>query len=157
MRKHFSQKNNRGAVLLIAVLMTSVVLSVGMGIYERTYKSLVFSSYWEQTQIAFAAADAGFECALYLDTHPTVVPKCFNQDIPAAWVLGGVTPSEGIDLATPSGGCVNIQITKPLVPVTPPTDPATFYTATHIEARGYNDGCSSTNPRRVERGLKIDY
>lgn len=157
MRTHFSQKNNRGAVLLIAVLMTSVVLSVGMGIYQRTYKSLVFSSYWKQTQIAFAAADAGFECALYLDTHPTATPKCFTQDIPTSWVPGGATPSEGINLIAPSGGCVNIQVNKTSVPVDPPTDPATFYTTTHIEARGYNDACDSTNPRRVERGLKIDY
>ena len=157
MRTHFSQQNNRGAVLLIAVLMTSVVLSVGMGIYQRTYKSLVFSSYWQQTQIAFASADAGFECALYLDTHAgsaTPPTQCFGQDI--SWTPGEATLPEGVDIAMPSGGCVNIQITKTSVPVEPPTDPATFYTATHIEARGYNT-CDKTNSRRVERGLKIDY
>ena len=155
MRTQFSQQNNRGAVLLIAVLMTSVVLSVGMGIYQRTYKSLVFSSYWQQTQIAFASADAGFECALYLDVHPTVTsPKCFGQNI--SWVPGEATPPEGVDITIPDGGCVNIQITKTDVPVNPPTDPATFYTATHIEARGYNT-CDETNSRRVERALKIDY
>lgn len=156
MRTHFSQKNNRGAVLLIAVLMTSVVLSVGMGIYQRTYKSLYFASFWKQTQVAFAAADAGFECALYLDVHPKVTsPKCFGQDI--SWTPGDATPIGGIDLVAPSGGCVNIQIDKTSVPLDPPTDPATFYTATRIEIRGYNNACGSTNPRRVERGLKIDY
>ena len=161
MRTHFSQQNNRGAVLLIAVLMTSVVLSVGMGIYQRTYKSLVFSSYWQQTQIAFASADAGFECALYLDTHAgsATPPKCFGIDVTTptpSWTPGTATDPNGINIIIPGGGCVNIQVTKTTVPVDPPTDPITTYTATHIEARGYNT-CDETNSRRVERGLKIDY
>jgi hypothetical protein len=154
MRTHFSQKNNRGAVLLIAVLMTSVVLSVGMGIYERTYKSLVFSSYWEQTQIAFAAADAGFECALYLDTHPTAESKCFNMEI-LTWDRTLLPPyTANVALETPGGGCVKIIIQKPSLTINPATSLAY---STYIEARGYNDSCGSENPRRVERGLKIDY
>lgn len=156
MRTQFSKQDNRGAVLLIAVLMTSVVLSVGMGIYQRTYKSLVFSSFWKQTQIAFAAADAGFECALYLDTHPTAEAKCFR--INAGWSPGEATPPAGVDLLTVSGGCVNIRVSKTVTSEIIGTPPVSVDTThTHIEARGYNDACGSTNPRRVERALKIDY
>lgn len=135
----------RGAVLLIAILVSSVALAVGLGVYNRTYKELLFASFWAQTQVAFSAADAGLECALYWDLHPQASVKCFNGT-PFAWapVTGGAwsLPSD----IPVSGGCVNVKITKTtVVPI-----------LTKIEARGYNT-CDTTNPRRVERGLKITY
>ena len=59
--------SRRGAILLIAIMVSSVVLAVGFGIYQRTYKQLLLGSFWRQIQIAFAAADAGLECAVYWD------------------------------------------------------------------------------------------
>ena len=141
-----NNSHNRGATLLIAVLMTSVVLSVGMGIYQRTYKSLVFSSYWKQTQIAFAAADAGIECAIYWDSHPPAVggnARCFGQDI--SWNPAAIDVPQIIPPIPVSGGCVDIIITRQ----------ATFPT-TIIQARGH-DKCDPANPRRVERALQFQY
>lgn len=140
MRNKNSQK--RGAVLLIAILVSSVALAVGFGVYNRTYKELLFASFWKQTQIAFSSADAGLECALYYELHTTVSPvTCFTKTIePATWTPGNLTTAGGFDLDVPSGGCVNIRI---------------FMNAgaTTTAARGYNDACNSTNPRRVEREL----
>ncbi len=132
-----------GATLLIAILMASVMLSVGLGVYQRTYKELYFASFWKQTQIAFAAADSGLECALYWDLHPASSASCFGSTI-SSW-----NPSSNISSnfeVNTSGGCVIIDITKNS------TSPFTT-----IISRGYNDACVSTNPRRVERGLRIDY
>lgn len=75
----------RGVALLIAVLMMSVTLAVGLGVYQRTYKELYFSSFWKQTQIAITAADGGLECGLYWDLHPSASPACFNTTI-TTWV-----------------------------------------------------------------------
>lgn len=163
--KNKTQK--RGAVLLIAILVSSVALAVGFGVYNRTYKELLFASYWKQTQVAFSSADAGLECALYWELHPPVgnttffptflepapgpTPtndgsfSCFDQSF--SWTLVGV-PTGGIATSTFSstsaGGCVVVEVVK-----------NSIATTTMITARGYNDACTSTNPRRVERGLKV--
>jgi len=132
----------KGAVLLIAILVASVALAVGFGVYNRTYKELLFGSYWRQTQIAFSSADSGLECALYYEHHTATTPvTCFgNTILPATWTPGNLTLPAGFNLDVPDAGCVNIKIFM-------------VGLATTTEARGYNDACSSGNPRRVERGL----
>lgn len=142
-------KNNthkKGAVLLIAILVSSVALAVGFGVYNRTYKELLFASFWKQTQIAFSSADAGLECALYFELHSTVTPvTCFTTTIDSAtWTPGNVTLPAGFNLDVPGGGCVNIRVEW-------------SGSATTTEARGYNTSCAEvsagTNSRIVERGL----
>ncbi len=163
MKKNF-QKQNKGAVLLIAVLMASVMLSVGLGVYQRTYKQLVFASFWKQMQVAFAAADGGLECALYWDLHPAT-PSCFGLTSsswtsyawdPATFLSGIATFS-----ANTSAGCVKVTIAKPSPDISPYTLPAGTPYSTKIDSRGYNVSCAvvnaGTNPRVVERGLSINY
>lgn len=130
-----------GAVLLIAMLVASVALSVGFGVYNRTYKELLFASFWKQTQIAFSAADSGLECVMYWDMHPQATASCFGVTVP------GWNPSANIsaNFLVTAPICVNIEIIKNVA--TP---------LTTIRARGYNT-CDTTSPRRVERGLRIDY
>jgi len=135
--------SQRGAVLLIAMLVASVALSVGFGVYNRTYKELLFASFWKQTQVAFSAADSGLECVLYWDTR---VPQpasatCFGSAV-TGWNPSGNT-STNFTISSPV--CVSIEITKNA------TAPLTT-----IKARGYNT-CDTMSPRRVERGLRIDY
>lgn len=138
------QTRKQGAVLLIAILVSSVALAVGLGVYNRTYKELLFASYWKQTQVAFSAADAGLECGLYWDVHSPGSPSCFGISI-GGWIPG----SAGSFMGVPVGdGCVDVTITKIGV------SPAPIVTT--IEARGHNT-CDTTNTRRVERGLKVSY
>ncbi|MFZ2303769.1 MAG: hypothetical protein WAV98_03220, partial [Minisyncoccia bacterium] len=68
--KNLTKTRKRGVVLLIAILVGGVALAVGFGVYHRTYKELLFASFWKQTQVAFSAADSGLECALYWELHP---------------------------------------------------------------------------------------
>ncbi len=143
MKKKITQK--KGAVLLIAILVSSVALAVGFGVYNRTYKQLLFGSFWKQTQLAFASADAGLECLLYLQLHPAVVPrKCFDEDIDPSWTPGEATAIAGFNINVPGPGCVNIRI---------------YWdgTATTTDARGYNVPCDDlgTGSRIVERGLSF--
>ncbi|MFA5996921.1 MAG: hypothetical protein WC791_00355 [Candidatus Paceibacterota bacterium] len=133
---------NRGSVLLIAILVGGAALAIGLGVYERTYKEMLFASFWKQTQIAFAAADSGIECALYWELHPTPSASCFGAVI-AGWDPIAQIGSFTVDVGA-QGGCVNVIV-------------AMEGTATTTTARGYNTSCAatSTNPRVVERGLKI--
>lgn len=57
-----------GFALLISVLIASVVLAVGLSISNVTLKQYIFSNIGRESEIAFYAADAGMECALYWDT-----------------------------------------------------------------------------------------
>lgn len=132
----------------MAVLISSIVLTIGLGVYLRTYKELYFSNFWTQSQIAFAAADSGLECALYLETHLTAPLECFGNSL-VGWTPGD--PAGGSFQESTYGGCVEVMIIKapsPLLPVG---------ITMRIESRGYNDACGSTNPRRVERGIKLEW
>lgn len=149
------KKNTRqhGAVLLIAILVASVALAVGMGVYNRTYKELMFASFWKQTQVAFASADAGLECAMYWEMNPVGAgsASCFSSTI-ALW---NPNIAGSFEKDTSGGGCVRVEITvnNSGLPLSPP--------ATTTYARGYNVSCTvlsaGTNPRIVERGLKVTY
>ncbi|MBI5077821.1 MAG: hypothetical protein HZB11_00425 [Candidatus Yonathbacteria bacterium] len=134
----------RGAVLLIAILVSGVALAVGIGVYKRIYKELLFASFWKQTQVAFAAADSGLECALYWDLHPPVSgnASCFGG---ASFAWSTSTPVLPQPMVV-SGGCVNVIVTKT----------GTAPIVTTIESRGYNT-CDTANSRRVERGLGASY
>lgn len=143
MRKIFLKQKKRGVALLIAVLVSSIVLVIGLGVYERTYKASLFSSFWKQSQIAFSAADAGLECALFYDLHPSLAISCFGTT-PSGWDRAMVEPyNQKFEADTSFGGCAKVTIIK--------------NGETRIESRGYNVPCSSSNPRQVERGIKIDY
>lgn len=139
-----TKQQSYGSALLIAILVGSVALAVGLGVYNRTYKELLFSSFWEQTQTAFSAADAGLECALYWQIAATSPATCFGQTVSG----GSWTPPNAgsfqVDIVNGVGPCVNVVIAW---------DAALNATTTTV--RGYNDACSSTNVRRVERGLKV--
>ncbi len=143
-----------GSVLLISLLVSSVGLAVGIGVYNRIYKELLFASFWKQTQVAFTAADSGLECVLYWDLHPPVSGEqasCFDggttfsiQPNPSS---GSLVTKEVLSSVIVSNGCVTVLVIK---------DNSTGTTITTIEARGM-DSCNSLNPRRVERGLGVRY
>lgn len=141
MIKSKAKTSNKGAALLISVIISTVVLAVGFGVYQRTYKELLFSSMWKQTQVAFAAADAGLECALYRDLHAAT--SCFGNPFPWTPLANGTWSLSGLPVGA---GCVNLTVTKNSTAGT-----------TVIDARGYNDSCTSVSPRRVERGLRVNY
>ncbi len=141
-----AQRRHKGAALLMAVLISGVILSVGIGVYQRTYKQLVFASFWKQMQIAFSAANSGMECAMYWDLHPAT-PSCFGLPYSSwttrNWIPGNTTGNFEVNT---SGGCSIVTITK-----------NNTWPFTIIVARGYNGACGSTSLRRVERGLMTSY
>lgn len=57
----------KGFVLLFAMLVSTIVLAVGTGIFNITRKELLLSRSSRDSQFAFFAADAGAECAFFWD------------------------------------------------------------------------------------------
>jgi len=61
------QKEEKGYILLLAILVTSIILAISFGIYAIGIKEVILSSYLRDSQQAFAAADRALECALMWD------------------------------------------------------------------------------------------
>lgn len=153
-------KTSRGFTLLISVLVASILLSLGFAIYNIVSKELIFSSAGRESQFAFYAADSGVECALYWDQfgifeEPDIVPfNCADRPIVANSLQQDSSADERGDFYRTtflfwmkniiSGPCAQVEVRK--------------YESGQsiVSARGYNT-CVETNPRRLERGIRVQY
>jgi Tfp pilus assembly protein PilX len=166
-------KSNNGFVLVLAVLLSGILLSIGITMFGLTFKELLISSAGRESQFAFYAADTAGECVLYWDIrHPgysnsifatssasTLISKnsgilCNEEDITSpttgwdvnsGWDITNITGTSAttvFDMKFDNGACATVTIIK-------------NSGLTQIDSRGYNT--CVTNPRRVERGLRISY
>ncbi len=165
---------SRGFSMLFSVLASSLVLSIGLSIFNLTLKELVLSSSGRESQFAFYAADSGAECALYWDLEGTNIfatptsphtpsnpnPECGpgNQGISITPSISGgsATTQFQFDVYKPGESsllyfCAKVKVIK--------TDESGTIKTT-IESRGYNNQCgllSTADINRVERALRIKY
>lgn len=101
MKQHTPQS---GFVLLFAVLISSIVLAVGAGVFNITRKELILSRASRDSQFAFFAADTGAECAFFWDRKYFLVDPLSLSAFPK-------TTNPVIDVQYPSGvRCNNIDI-----------------------------------------------
>ncbi len=160
----------KGFTILFAVLVSSIILALGLGIVAITMKEVRLSGTGRDSQLAFYAADSGAECAFYWDlkgdyfsTSTANISEviCNNQqftntsDSPAySW--GGGVDSQGVGTTSftmymvkgdASKSCAVVSIAKYL---------EAGNTKTVIDSRGYNT-CDVNNQRRLERGYQIRY
>ncbi|MDP3725838.1 MAG: hypothetical protein Q8R36_01430 [bacterium] len=154
-----------GYLLLFAVVLASIVLAIGLGIFNIINKGLVLASSGRASQVAFYAADTGAECALYWDrkhsgfsatvfptsTASTVItegPVCNNENIAGTWIVSEQTGNSAkttFKLNLANGTCAIIAVLK-----------TGGGAVTFIESFGYNT-CTLTNPRRIERAIRVKY
>lgn len=152
------RETKKGYAILFTIVIVSAVSVITAGLTNAIYKQLVLSSLARDSQSAFYQADTAGDCALYVDRvegkkeppnltgggsfscgglELTVVPAGLNYTIlPSSTVQNSSEP------------CFRIDVIKDTS--VPPI------TGTTIEAKGYNF-CDKTNPRTVEREIKIDY
>lgn len=208
MKDTFQISNSKkgGSVLILALVLASILLSVGMGISGIAMKEIKLSSIGNESGKAFYAADSAAECALFWDIQrpygkktgvfatssdslihnlipplrPTIEVRCpySNFDIasegdptlrngPGPTPINPPTPAWSVETSfsgnyayatttflapydywDPSAPCAFVTVAKK-------TDTTTGVEATVIDSRG-RSSCD-TNPRRVERGLKVSY
>lgn len=163
--KNLHNKYEKGFTLFVAIIITSTLLLVSMGLIAVSVQESFLTSAGRDSQNAFYAADSAMECALYWDvknpsgvsafaTSSATVINC-NQDAsnttnPTPNSVGGPTqpPFTMTFKSTPSNfaslNCATVYVTK--------NDDG----STVIDSHGYNT-CDTSNPRRVERAIRVKY
>lgn len=150
----------RGFTLLIAVILSSVALALGLALIDVAYKQVTLALASKQSQYAFVNADTALECALYWDQKQDAFNhedagssfniNCGNQSVAVSY-----PSSSGVRTATFSIPCgtagANPGTVAAAVTVRKESD-----ARTSIYANGYSV-CSPTDLRRIERGLKASY
>ncbi len=162
-------KNEKGMALLFAVMMTSALLLVALGISQISYKEGLFSIEARDSARAFLAADTGIECAMYMDangafstsTTSTIPFSCHNINVT---VYASSSTQFNFPLPVSPNSCAMMYIDKGIVVGTT--------TATRIDVYGYNigqttDGATNTpnpicvsnmaNMKVVNRALEVNY
>jgi len=146
----------RGFALLIAIILTSVLLAVGIALLDIAYKQVLLASGSKNSQYAFYNADSGLECALYWDQKFNAFDysapmssgsiKCSNVAVQSyATTKSGSTRTTTFTLSCPGGGTsASISVYKQ------------SNGTTNIYSNGYNT-CTVSSPNRIERGLKAQY
>lgn len=154
----------RGVTLLVAVILSSVVLSVALALLDVAYKQQLLASTAKQSQYAFYNADTVMECALYWDQQM----NAFDYTSPLS--SGSVIcNSLGIlNYTTTVSGA--LRTTTFSVPCTAANDVRGTMTIVKSSGTGFCAGtsynclyatgyssCDAADPRRIERGLKVLY
>ena len=147
-----------GFTVLFAVLIGSILFSIGIAIAHLSTKEILLSVAGKQSEIAFFAADTGIECALYYDLRVTdVFPKSDAENVQTPIECNGALNavsivSESSTAATSTfrltfapAGCADVRVGK------------TVSGFTVIESRGRNDCGGGVNHARVERALRVRY
>lgn len=154
--RHTSSLPHRGFTLLIALVLTSVVLAVGIALLDIAYKQILLASSAKNSQYAFYAADSALECALYYDQKFNAFG--YSGPLPASSIecseraVSGYTTSVSGGRRTTSfnhtcaGGGISAVVT--------------IYKessgSTNIYSNGFST-CDASAQVRVERGLKVRY
>lgn len=165
-----NNNHKSGFVILFAMVISTIILILGSGIFSIAYKEALLSTNTAGALQALYAADAGIECALYLDS--AVLPAI--HICTAGTGVGYPQAALNATLGTPTIGsplvdefrlpldnntCTHVTITRTLVTI------PTTTVQTKIYAQGYNS-CDgefpksldfNNDPNLVERVLEVNY
>lgn len=96
----------RGSVMLLTLILTTILISIGMGISGIAMKEIRLSSIGTESGLAFYAADTGVECALFWDIQrPFAIGSGHNKTngtfaTSSDSIPWNLTPISGIDCPT---------------------------------------------------------
>ena len=123
-------KINKGFVLLFAVVISSIILAIALGVANIAFREVSFSVSGKDANDAFYAADTGAECALYFDkglsahqAFPYTSPgggfsiiNCANRSIGFSNPPPGAVMTSSFSipppLGNPGGPCANVTVVK---------------------------------------------
>lgn len=161
----------KGFTLLLASLLASLLLAIGLSMFAIAHKEIILSSLGRDSQYAFYAADSGAECALFWDLKggfsvdtPLTGARCNNQPIGELASDGSGNLEIGGNPFDASGQsisnfyfeqnnrCINVTVIK-------------FETGnitTEINSRGYSVRCDELGQplltaRALERAVRVRY
>ncbi len=166
-----SRESKAGFTLLFAALVTSLLLSVGLAIFNITLQQFLLASSGRESQFAFYAADTGVECSVYFDrkgaglSTPFYFPDGTNGNGTSRITCNGAVSGAPTVISSVNPFKTKYEINAPGITCNTASSSFTIIVTkdvqgsvvlTSVESRGYNT-CDATNLRRVERGLRVDY
>lgn len=173
-------QKNKGYTLLFAVLVSSLVLSVGVSILNISKKELLLTTGARDSSAAFYAADGGLECAVYADNLGTFDPNSDNtadlgdncRTTPNFHTIPDITGDFQDEHPYPDPGMIFIFDTKfgdqgsscSVVKVTKSMRNDDVSIKTTIDSKGYNTGwnpstsrCDVPSVKRLERAMRYSF
>jgi hypothetical protein len=155
-------KSDSGFVILFAVVFSSILLAVSLGVSSIAFKEISFTTSARETNRAFLAADTGVECVLYNDKIGSFIQNVSQPDITCAGATFDVVfttvnsyPTWSFTIPPEPGNPNQTQCSKVVVT----KDNNLYYDRLDIVSKGYNTGGSSCDQgfNRVERQLNVSY
>lgn len=136
----------RGVTLLLAIFISALALSIGLGIFTIIFGELGISGTSKESLEALYAADSGIECALFWDIKQQAFSTSTSNNISCAgnsFSVGGSSLSV-FDLNFSNNTCAHVRLQK-------------TGSETIVTSLGENIACGLTGPRTVQRGLEVKY
>ncbi len=171
--KHYKHK---GFILLLAVLISSIVLAISLGVYSLSLKEVILASYLKDSAKAFGAADRAVECTLYWDRLAPYngMPYTIFSTSSAYVTISSDTLDNAVcdntqldnSAASPAGtgwtvtnvppttGMTAFTLTYPDGTCADVTVNKEVYAKTTVISNGYNN-CDPTNDRRTQRTIQV--
>jgi hypothetical protein len=162
--KKNTTRSCEGFVVLFAVLVSSVVLLMALGITSVASKEITLAIQSRDSAKAFFAADTGMECMLYADRVQHIFQVVGSNPISCNGVSNIVPAGTGPfiyymatgQVGTNTESCAKVTINTNYVP------PAGGGPFTRIESLGYNSlyngvDCGPNTPNRIERAYRATY
>src|SRR3989344_1808220 len=138
-------KKTKGITLLLAVFISSLTLTLGMGIFTLLIGQVGFSTTARESLLAFYAADSGIECALFWDIQNRSFATSTTSSISCDGEFFNVGGASGVSQFTVSfadGSCTEVEVIKSL--------------GTTITSLGKNI-CQAGSAKTLQRGLRVNY
>lgn len=151
-----------GFTILFAVMLSSIVLAIALGVANIALKEINFSTSAKDANDAFFAADTGAECALFNDksensvfvASPTNMTCAGTTFLPLVNVDGNMWSFNVVGLGSAGKSCAKVTVFK---------DDSTP-TITTITSKGYNANSAASegtlcdpSSKAVERELEVTY
>ena len=115
-------KKKKGFVVLFAIILSTILLSISLGISQIALKEVQFTTNAVDADNAFYSADAGVECALYLDYNAassaspfvtnTYPANCGNLSIFPYLDTNDVVIGMTVNDPSQIGQCANVFVSK---------------------------------------------
>jgi len=151
--------------MLFTVLIVSLMLAIGLGISDLTFKQTILSSLARDSQLAFYQADSGVECGMYYSENLGQFPRGTLVQEDQNNPNGGAAP-RSINCGNNSASLVPEQsytdyfvyqekVATGNLPCFSIIFDKTDAVKNIISSRGFST-CSST-AQQVERGLSVTY
>ncbi|HEY4488115.1 MAG TPA: hypothetical protein VJB97_01185 [Candidatus Paceibacterota bacterium] len=162
MRKRAHRGLERGFALLIATVLSSIALAVGLAVTDVVYRQVVLSSAAKQSQYAFYAADSALECALYFDQQEGTFAYQASppEDVSISCAASGGAVPVSFVVSEPSADTLRFSSDWFSASAPPACARLTVLKestgAADIFAEGANT-CDLSSTRAIERGVRVNY